>query len=76
MSAIRFAPGYRIEPLRQDHPRLAFPSGQVRVDDWLANKSLQNLDKHLSAAASTTRPWRFTGVGISARYPATTTESF
>jgi len=49
MSAIRCSPGYRIEPLRRDHPRSAFHSGQAQVDDWLANKALQNQDKHLSA---------------------------
>ncbi|WP_295584946.1 N-acetyltransferase [uncultured Lamprocystis sp.] len=49
MSAVRCSPGYRIEPLRRDHPRSAFHSGQAQVDDWLANKALQNQDKHLSA---------------------------
>lgn len=49
MSAVRFPPGYRIEPLRRYHPRSGFHSGQAQVDDWLANKALQNQDKHLSA---------------------------
>ena len=49
MSAVRLPPDYRIEPLRRDHPRSAFRSGQTQVDDWLANKALQNQDKHLSA---------------------------
>jgi GNAT superfamily N-acetyltransferase len=49
MSAVRLAPGYRIEPLRRDHPRSAFRSGQPQVDDWLASKALQHQDKHLSA---------------------------
>lgn len=49
MSVVRFPTGYRIEPLRRDHPRSAFRSGQTQVDDWLANKALQNQDKHLSA---------------------------
>jgi GNAT superfamily N-acetyltransferase len=49
MTAVRFPPGYRIEPLRRDHPRSAFHSGQAQVDDWLANKALQHQDKHLSA---------------------------
>jgi ribosomal protein S18 acetylase RimI-like enzyme len=49
MSTVRLPPGYRIEPLRRDHPRSAFHSGQAQVDDWLANKALQNQDKHLSA---------------------------
>ena len=49
MTAVRFPPGYRIEPLRRDHPKSAFHSGQAQVDDWLANKALQNQEKHLSA---------------------------
>ncbi len=49
MSAVRFPPGYRIEPLRRDHQRSAFRSGQAQVDDWLASKALQNQEKHLSA---------------------------
>jgi GNAT superfamily N-acetyltransferase len=49
MSAVRFPVGYRIEPLRRDHARSAFCSGQGQVDDWLTTKALQNQDKHLSA---------------------------
>ena len=49
MSAVRFPPGYRIEPLRRDHQRSAFRSGQALVDDWLTTKALQNQEKHLSA---------------------------
>jgi GNAT superfamily N-acetyltransferase len=49
MSGVRLPPGYRIEPLRRDHPRSAFHSGQAEVDEWLANKALQHQDKHLSA---------------------------
>ena len=49
MSAVPLPPGYLIEPLRRDHPKSAFHSGQAQVDDWLANKALQNQDKHLSA---------------------------
>ena len=49
MSAVRLPPGYRVEPLRRDHPRAAFHSGQAQVDDWLANKALQNQEKQLSA---------------------------
>ena len=49
MKAVRLPPGYRIEPLRRDHPRSAFHSGQADVDDWLASKALQNQEKHLSA---------------------------
>lgn len=49
MSAVRFPHEYRVEPLRRDHPKSAFRSGQAQVDDWLANKALQNQEKHLSA---------------------------
>ncbi|WP_295394562.1 GNAT family N-acetyltransferase [uncultured Thiodictyon sp.] len=49
MGTVRFPTGYRIEPLRKDHPRRAFCSGQPRVDDWFATAALQNQDKHLSA---------------------------
>lgn len=49
MNAVRFPSGYHIEPLRRDHHRSAFRSGQAQVDDWLASKALQNQDKHLSA---------------------------
>jgi GNAT superfamily N-acetyltransferase len=49
MSVVRFPAGYRIEPLRRDHPRSAFCSGQEQVDDWLATKALQNQEKRLSA---------------------------
>jgi GNAT superfamily N-acetyltransferase len=49
MSAVRCPPGYRIDPLGREHPRSGFHSGQAQVDDWLANKALQNQDKHLSA---------------------------
>lgn len=49
MSAVRFPHEYRVEPLRRDHPRSAFRSGQAQVDDWLANKALQHQEKHLSA---------------------------
>ena len=49
MTAVRFPAGYRIEPLRRDHPRSAFRSGQEQVDEWLASKALQNQEKHLSA---------------------------
>ena len=49
MSGVRFPAGYRIEPLRRDHPRSAFRSGQEQVDEWLASRALQNQEKHLSA---------------------------
>jgi GNAT superfamily N-acetyltransferase len=49
MSAVRFPPGYRIEPLHRDHQRSAFCSGQAQVDDWLTTKALQSQEKHLSA---------------------------
>jgi len=46
---VRFPAGFRLEPLRRDHPRKSFSSGQPMVDDWLATKALQNQTKHLSA---------------------------
>ena len=49
MSGITFPPGFRLERLRRSHPRKTFASGQPQVDDWLATKSLQNQEKHLSA---------------------------
>jgi GNAT superfamily N-acetyltransferase len=49
LSEIRFPDGFRIEPLRRDHPRATFRSGQAEVDIWLATKALQNQEKHLSA---------------------------
>ncbi len=48
MSGVRFPAGFRHEPLRRDHPRRRFRSGQAQVDDWLATKSLKHQDKHLS----------------------------
>jgi GNAT superfamily N-acetyltransferase len=47
---VRFPAGFRLEPLRRDHPRKKFSSGQPIVDDWLATKALQNQAKHLSAS--------------------------
>ncbi len=49
MSGVRFPDGFRVEPLRRDHPRKQFRCGQGQVDDWLATKALQNQEKHLSA---------------------------
>jgi GNAT superfamily N-acetyltransferase len=48
VSGIVFPEGWRLEPLRRDHPRKSFRSGEEQVDDWLATKALQNQDKHLS----------------------------
>jgi GNAT superfamily N-acetyltransferase len=48
MKGVRFPDGFRIEPLRREHPRDSFRSGQAEVDDWLATKALQNQEKHLS----------------------------
>jgi GNAT superfamily N-acetyltransferase len=48
MSEVRFPDGFRVEPLRRDHPRKSFRSGQAQVDDWLATNALQNQEKHLS----------------------------
>jgi GNAT superfamily N-acetyltransferase len=45
---VRFPPGCRCEPLRREHPRAAFCSGQEAVDGWLSKQALQNQEKHLS----------------------------
>lgn len=48
MTAVTFPEGYRLEPLRRDHPRRTFHCGNSTVDDWLATKALQHQTKHLS----------------------------
>jgi len=48
MSGVHLPSGVRIEPLRREHPRRRFHSGEARVDQWLANKALQHQEKHLS----------------------------
>ncbi len=48
MSRVQFPDGFRIEPLRRDHPRKSFRSGQVEVDAWLTTKAFQNQEKRLS----------------------------
>jgi GNAT superfamily N-acetyltransferase len=45
---VRFPEGFRLERLRRGHPRRRFRCGDGRVDDWLATKSLQHQEKHLS----------------------------
>lgn len=45
---VRFPAGFRVEPLRRDHPRSDFSSGQAAVDAWLTKQALQNQEKHLS----------------------------
>ena len=49
MSDVRFPAGFHLEPLRRNHPRRSFRSGQEMVDEWLATKALQHQTKHLSA---------------------------
>jgi GNAT superfamily N-acetyltransferase len=49
MSSVRLPPGLRLEPLRREHPRRRFHSGQQQVDQWPAGKALQHQEKHLSA---------------------------
>jgi GNAT superfamily N-acetyltransferase len=46
---IRFPDGFRLEPVRREHPRRGFRCGEAKVDDWLATKALQHQQKHLSA---------------------------
>jgi GNAT superfamily N-acetyltransferase len=48
VSAVRFPDGFRLEPLRRDHPRKGFRCGEERVDDWLTLKALQSQEKRLS----------------------------
>jgi GNAT superfamily N-acetyltransferase len=48
VSGVRLPEGFRLEPLRRDHPRRAFHCGEPAVDGWLAAKALQSQDKHLS----------------------------
>jgi GNAT superfamily N-acetyltransferase len=48
VSATTFPKGFRVEPLRREHPRRSFPCGQENVDDWLTTKALQHQEKHLS----------------------------
>jgi len=49
VTGVQFPPGFRIEPLRREHPRRLFRSGDEKVDDWLATKALQQQEKRLSA---------------------------
>lgn len=46
---MRFPPGWRIEPLRKEHDRKSFESGEAAVDDWLRSKARQSQDKRLSS---------------------------
>ena len=48
MSGVQFPGGFRIEPLRREHPRKQFGCGDDEVDDWLRTKALQNQEKQLS----------------------------
>lgn len=48
MNPVPFPAGLTLERLHRSHPRKQFKSGQSDVDEWLATKSLQNQDKHLS----------------------------
>lgn len=45
---VRFPSGLRCEPLRHDHPRAQFESGQPAVDGWFRKQAWQNQSKHLS----------------------------
>ncbi len=48
MSGVHFPDGLRLEHLRREHPRRSFRCGDAKVDDWLATKAFQHLEKHLS----------------------------
>ena len=50
MNGVRFPADFRLERLQKSHPRKAFCSGQLEVDDWLTTKALQHQDKHLSVS--------------------------
>jgi len=45
---IRLPDGVRFASLQRSHPRKAFSCGEVRVDDWLRTKALQQQAKRLS----------------------------
>jgi GNAT superfamily N-acetyltransferase len=49
VSGVAFPAGFRLEPLRREHPRSRFRCGEESVDDWLRAKALQHQKKHLSA---------------------------
>jgi len=49
LSGVPFPPELRLEPVRRDHRRQAFRSGEEPVDSWLARRALQHQQKHLSA---------------------------
>lgn len=48
MNGVAFPSGFRLEPLRREHPRKRFTSGEEAVDNWLRAKALQNQEKRLS----------------------------
>jgi hypothetical protein len=45
---VGFPEGFRLEAFHRQHPRKKFRSGQSQVDDWLATRTFQHRDKHLS----------------------------
>ena len=40
MNGVRFPADFRLDRLQKSHPRKAFCSGQLDVDDWLTTKAL------------------------------------
>jgi GNAT superfamily N-acetyltransferase len=56
VSGVKFPDGFRLEPLRREHPRRRFRSGEAKVDDWLWTKALQHQEKHLSATKALLDP--------------------
>jgi GNAT superfamily N-acetyltransferase len=48
MNQVQLPAGWRLERLRREHPRRQFRCGQPAVDNWLATRSLQHQEKHLS----------------------------
>ena len=56
MSGVSFPEGFRLRPLKREHPRRQFRCGEAMVDDWLQTKALQHQEKHLSATKALLDP--------------------
>jgi len=56
VSGLTFPDGFRLEPLKREHPRRRFRCGEAVVDDWLRTKALQHQEKHLSATKALLDP--------------------
>lgn len=49
MNEVAWPRGFRLERLGKKHRRKGFASGQIKVDDWIATKALQQQEKRLSS---------------------------